>query len=240
MQKNLIFQSKIKTDLFEYLKRNQKRNILSFLNQHDLYQFNKEKAFSESLTNDYNLNFIDGFTISLYLSILNFKRTPRIRGPTFTRDFLTDKKLSGNKKHFFIVPDKNDLIEIKKKFPYFKKVSGYNPSYIKGIEFSEEEIEKISKLLNKEKPDFVWIGIASPKQNILSKRLFEKTNVQYFVNIGAALDFLLGKKEEAPLIIRELGIEWLYRLITDFKYTRKKVWRSFIGLKYLKGIKLEI
>ncbi len=98
---------------------------------------------------------------------------------------------------------------------------------------------KLNKFGNKTKADYVWVGIGCPKQNLLSSQLFKKTKAQYFVNIGAALDFLLGKKEEAPLIIRELGIEWLYRLVTDFKYSKKKVWRSLMGLKNIRSIKLD-
>ena len=43
------------------------------------------------------------------------------------------------------------------------------------------------------------------------------------MNVGAALDFLLEKKKQAPNAVKALGIEWLYRLITDFEHSKKKV-----------------
>ncbi|MBU3923548.1 MAG: WecB/TagA/CpsF family glycosyltransferase [Nanoarchaeota archaeon] len=235
MKQKLTFQDKNEKELFKFLKSNKERKILSFLNQHDLYQLNNEPLFKEALLKKYNLNFIDGSTISVYLSLTNLRKIPRIRGPTFTKDFLSEKNLSKNKRHFFIGLEKKDIQRLKKKLPHLNNTESYNPPFIKFIQFSQEEIKKMSKLINKYKADYVWVGIGCPKQNILTDTLFRKTKAQYFVNIGAGLDFLLEKKKEAPSLVRKLGIEWLYRLVTDFKHTFKKVDKSFISLIYLPG-----
>jgi len=238
MKQKIIFQSMLENKVFKFLKLNKQRRILNFLNQHDLYQSNKELLFRETLLEKQNLNFIDGFIISIYLSIINLRRVSRTSGPIFSKNFLSNPKLSKNKKHFFIGLEKQDLENLQTRFPHLKKVSSYNPPYIKDLNFSLREIEKIAKFINEEKSDYVWVGIGCPKQNILSSQLFKKTKAQYFVNVGAAIDFLLEKKKQAPAIFRRLGVEWLYRLITDFKYSRKKVWRSLIGLLNLGGIGL--
>lgn len=217
------------------------RSIFNFLNLHDIYFFQKNVLFKKVLTQNFSRNFIDGFTLSLFLSIKKFKKIGRLRGPTFTREFL---KKNTNKKYFFIGLEEKDLNFLVKKFPKLKRKNlfCYNPPYIKGIIFKKDEINKISKLINKSESDYVWVGIGSPKQNILSYQLFNKTRATYFFNVGAAFDFILGKKREAPLIIQKIGLEWFYRLITDFKHSKKKVWRSFIGLIYLltKRVKIEI
>ncbi|GEM_PF-1176975 len=233
MTNKLIFQTRNKKELFSFLDKNKKRLSLNFLNQHDVYQFKNIEKFRKAITGKNNLNMVDGFFVSLFLSLKRFKKVIRVRGPTFTKDFLSNKKLSGNKKHFFIGLEKEDLISLKKNLFHLKRLECYNPPYIKEIEFPPREIDKIAKKINLFKPDFVWVGIASPKQNIISQALFKKTKVKYFVNIGAGLDFLLGKKKEAPFLVQKLGMEWLYRLITDFKYSKKKVWRSLVGVWYL-------
>jgi len=239
MNQKILFQQKIKEEAFKFLKSNKQRKKINFLNLHDLYQVSKNELFKKSLSGKENINFIDGFVISAYLSITNLKRVPRIRGPTFTRDFLSSKELSGNKKHFFILEKEEEFKVIQRKFPHLKNSTAYAPPFVKGIRFPNSEIKKMVSLINKSKTDYVWNGMGSPKQNILSEELFKKTNAQYFMNVGAALDFLQGKKAEAPLIVRELGIEWIYRLITDFKYSKKKVWRSLIGLKHVPKTKLQ-
>ena len=235
----LVFDSMNKKELFSYLESNKQRKVLNFLNQHDLFQRERVNRFHSALNKKNNLNFIDGFTISAFLSLKNLKRIPRIRGPTFTRDFLSIPSFSEEKVHFFIGLNKEDLIILRKKLPFLKKTYSYNPSFIVQSSFPRKEIKKIAQLINKSNSDFVWVCVGSPKQNILSQDLFSLTDNQYYFNVGAALDFILGKKKEAPLFFREIGIEWLYRLITDFKYSKKKVWRSFVGLKYLNKVELK-
>ncbi len=235
MKQKIVFQSQNKKEIFRFLRSNKKRKTLNFLNLHDIYQTGKEPIFKKSLLEKNNINFIDGFIISVYLSAFSFKKISRTTGPTLTKAILSNRELLQNKKHFFIGLEKKDKEVLQRFFPHLKEAYSYNPPYIKGLNFSLKEIEKITKLINKFNPNYVWVGIGCPKQNILSSVLAPKTKAQYFMNVGAALDFLLGKKKQAPQIIRRFGIEWLYRFITDFKHSKKKVWRSLAGLRYLPG-----
>jgi len=219
----------------EKLSKEKKRKIYNFLNSHDLYQFKNNKLFRESVISDENVNYIDGFMITLYFSVKNLRSIPRLSGPELIKRFFINKELSKKKKHFFIGFEEKELDEFVIRFPYLdrKKLFGYNPPYIKGLEFSKEEIKKMSNIINSKKIDFVWVGVGCPKQNILSKKLFKKTKAKSFFNIGAALDFVLERKSRAPKWIQEIGLEWLYRLVTDFNHTRKKAWKSFVANKYL-------
>lgn len=210
----------------------EKKTIFNFLNSNDVYNFKISKVFGNSLINSINL--IDGFMISLILSVKNFKHMNRLSGPLFTELFFKNEKLSKDKNHFFIGLESKDLLILSKKYPYLerKNIFGYNPSYIKENKFSSKEIKKMSKLINKRETDYLWVCIGSPKQNILMKDLQSKCKFNYAFNVGAALDFLLGKKKRSPKIWQNLGLEWFYRLITDFKYSKKKVWRSLLGSFY--------
>ena len=203
---------------------NKRKLVLSFLNMYSLYLFKKEPLFTASISNDFNINFPDGKPLSWKLKI------PQIRGPTFTRYFLTSN-LAKNKKHFFIGNLNQEEFSIKVKI-IKKNIASYNPPYISDLKFSEEEIINIASKLKKFKPDYVWVCIGNPKQEILSASLYKLFPCVYF-NVGAALDFLLEKKKEAPKFWRNLGLEWFYRGITDFKYSKKKIWRSFLALGYL-------
>jgi len=215
------------------------RLIFNFLNSHDLYFFVKEPEFRDTFDKN-SVNFIDGFVISAYLSLLNRRKIKRISGPNFIIDFLKDMEYNQNKKQLFIGLEKKDLKKLVQKFPHLKlkNLFCYNPPYIKDIKFPKKEINKIAKIIKSKKIDFVWIGIGCPKQNILTYDLYYRTKTKYFFNVGAALDFLLEKKKRAPKVIRLFGIEWLYRFITDFKHSKKKVWRSFVSLLYLNKIEL--
>jgi len=94
-------------------------------------------------------------------------------------------------------------------------------------------MEKISRLIVKSEADYVWVCVGCPKQNILTEELYKKTNTRIFFNVGSALDFALEKKKNAPKSFQKVGMEWFYRLITDFEHSKKKVLKSFLALKYL-------
>ncbi len=234
------FQDENFSGIKEKIKNNdfEKKVIFNFLNSNCVYNYKKELLFRKSLQDNETkqINFIDGFIVSLILSLKKFKRVFRMRGPRFTKLFLEDSELNKNKKHFFIGLDEKKKKELLKNTNDIeeKNVFGYNPPYIKGIEFSKEEIKKIANKIDKSKPNYIWICVGSPKQNILASSLYKKIKQEsfYVFNVGAALDFKMKTKKEAPKFIQEIGMEWLYRFLTDFKYSRKKVWRSLLGSFY--------
>lgn len=217
---------KIKKDKF-----NDKR-MFNFLNSECIYFYRNESSFETSLWDKRNFNCLDGFINSVTASIKEREKLIRIRGPTFTDNFLKSD-FSRNKKHFFIGKSLNDVLKIADNYGLDRnKVFAYNPPYVEGNHFPEYEINKMVNTINTINPDYLWVGVGSPKQNILSMRLINRIETKYIFNVGAALDFIIGNKKEAPKLFRNLGLEWLYRLITDFKHSKKKVWRSVIGSIY--------
>lgn len=230
MKKKLEFYP-AKKEILESILESNERKIFNFLNLYSVYLFSKNKNFKKSIleNRNNNINFIDGSTVSIYL------KAKKIRGTDFTKYFFENFKNNNNLKHFFIGFEKKDIEIFRKKFPEIKKskLFAYNPPYIKTEDFPKEEISKICKLIKDSKANCVWIGVGNPKQEILSQDIFKETNSKYFFNVGAAFDFLTGKKKEAPKFFKELRIEWLYRGIFDFKHSRKKIFGSFIGLFYL-------
>lgn len=215
----------------EFILSNESK-ILNFFNMNSVFWYFRSRKYNEIISRKQNIMFPDGKILALKLEIKQQK------GPLFTRRFLLSDIIK-DKKHFFIGLNKQDIAGLSeitnissKNFLY------YNPPYIKEIEFASNEREKIIRLLKKSKPDYVWVCVGSPKQEILANQLYLKYKAFYF-NVGAAMDFFLKKKKEAPKIFTSLGIEWLYRLVTDFRYSRIKVWRSFIALRSLKKVKME-
>jgi N-acetylglucosaminyldiphosphoundecaprenol N-acetyl-beta-D-mannosaminyltransferase len=66
-------------------------------------------------------------------------------------------------------------------------------------------------------PDFLWIGLGSPKQDIWIHDHRERLRGCIIVPSGATFDFFAGRIRQAPKWIRDMGIEWLYRLTQDFR-----------------------
>ncbi|MEM3091185.1 MAG: WecB/TagA/CpsF family glycosyltransferase [Candidatus Pacearchaeota archaeon] len=237
--KNLFFSEK--KDVIKMILESKKGLTFNFVNLHDLYWFIKNENFRKILSKNDNINSIDSFILSFLFSIYNLKKVERYIGTDFAYFILKNSRFT-NKKHLFLGIKKEDSKRFYDKFKYLnqKNLFFYNPPYIKDLNFQKREIEKISKIINSKKIDFVWIGLGCPKQNFLSNELSKRVRVEAFFNVGAVLDFITEKKKMAPNIIRKIGLEWFYRFLTDFKHSRIKVYRSFIGLLHINRAKLRI
>lgn len=59
------------------------------------------------------------------------------------------------------------------------------------------------------------VALGAPKQEIFSARAVARGVNCGFVNIGAALDFLVGAQVRAPKLMQRSGLEWLWRLASS-------------------------
>lgn len=93
-------------------------------------------------------------------------------------------------------------------------VGTYSPPF--GL-VSEEDDQKICDMINQLQPDFLWIGLGSPKQDLWIEEHRQKIKGCIMMPSGATFDFFSGRIRQAPKWIRSSGFEWLFRLTQDFK-----------------------
>jgi N-acetylglucosaminyldiphosphoundecaprenol N-acetyl-beta-D-mannosaminyltransferase len=77
------------------------------------------------------------------------------------------------------------------------------------------EDESILARIAKTRPDVIWVGLSTPKQEYWMANhapYFPKT---ILVGIGAAFDFFAGIQTRAPSIIQQAGFEWLFRVCQE-------------------------
>lgn len=72
-----------------------------------------------------------------------------------------------------------------------------------------------SSSVNIPKVDILFVAFGSPKQEIWIYENLEKLPVKVVVGVGGAFDFISGKVKRAPAFIRNMGFEWLFRLISQ-------------------------
>jgi N-acetylglucosaminyldiphosphoundecaprenol N-acetyl-beta-D-mannosaminyltransferase len=72
-----------------------------------------------------------------------------------------------------------------------------------------------SEGLKDKKVDLLFVAFGSPKQEIWIADNLNTLPVKVVIGVGGAFDFLSGKVTRAPLILRKLGLEWLFRLIVQ-------------------------
>jgi len=86
----------------------------------------------------------------------------------------------------------------------------------------EEDIEVIKKI-NGAKVDVLFVGIGCPKQEMWMAEHKDKLNC-VMLGVGAAFDFVAGNKKHAPRWIQSIGLEWLFRLLSE----PKRLWKRYL------------
>jgi exopolysaccharide biosynthesis WecB/TagA/CpsF family protein len=75
------------------------------------------------------------------------------------------------------------------------------------------------------KPTVIVLGMGMPKQELLARALrCSLPSAPLIINGGAILDFLAGRHPRAPLWVRRLGSEWLFRLARE----PERLWKRYL------------
>ena len=69
----------------------------------------------------------------------------------------------------------------------------------------------------------VWLGLGTPKQDWQAARLAAELPL-VFVAVGAAFDFVAGKKRQAPGWMQRHGLEWVFRLASE----PGRLWKRYL------------
>lgn len=84
--------------------------------------------------------------------------------------------------------------------------------------------EAIAEFIGAEAPDFVLFAIGAPQSEIVAHRCAQMPLRGVGLCIGASIDFLLGDRKRAPVWMRRLSLEWLFRLGSE----PARLWRRYL------------
>lgn len=117
--------------------------------------------------------------------------------------------------------------ELRKKHPQIQIVGTHCPPF--GFEDDAEEMNTIRQKIIETKPDFILVGLGSPKQDKLIDLLrseFSHPNSVlakawpgarqcWWLGVGISFSFLMGEVERAPGWMQKFGLEWVHRLLQE-------------------------
>jgi N-acetylglucosaminyldiphosphoundecaprenol N-acetyl-beta-D-mannosaminyltransferase len=89
-----------------------------------------------------------------------------------------------------------------------------------------QEEQALFEQLRAARPDILWVGLSTPKQEAWMAAYRERVLVPVLVGVGAAFDFHTGRIRQAPEWMRENGLEWFFRLTTE----PRRLWHRYIVL----------
>jgi N-acetylglucosaminyldiphosphoundecaprenol N-acetyl-beta-D-mannosaminyltransferase len=111
--------------------------------------------------------------------------------------------------------------KLEAKFPGIKIVGTYTPPF---RPLNETEESALICLVNEKKPDIIWVGLSTPKQEKFMARYQDKFNATLMFGVGAAFDFHAGRVRQAPRWMQRSGLEWFFRLCCE----PRRLWRRYL------------
>ena len=101
---------------------------------------------------------------------------------------------------------------LRHKFPGIEIAGTLSPPF---HTLTKPEDAEIIANINRARPDIVWVGLSTPKQERWMAEHVGKIQAPVLIGVGAAFDFHAGVKKQAPLWMQRSGLEWLFRLLQE-------------------------
>jgi N-acetylglucosaminyldiphosphoundecaprenol N-acetyl-beta-D-mannosaminyltransferase len=193
-----------------------KKASLFFLNFDSLRIALNDAQYSECLTKA-DLVLSDGIGLKLVTKLFGEEMLANCNGTDFSPRFLERVAEKGNT--IFFLGGAEGVAEkaaanTKKQIPGIKIVGVHHGFF----DNDDEMIERI----NKSGADILFVAMGVPKQEKWIAKNRDKLNSCLCLGVGALFDFLSMTIPRAPLFMRKLHLEWLWRIFTDPKRLFKR------------------
>jgi exopolysaccharide biosynthesis WecB/TagA/CpsF family protein len=180
-----------------------------------------------------SLTLPDGVGIILAAKLLRYPHHGRVTGPTLMLRLCDWGRAEGLRHYFYggAAGVADALADrLKQDYPGLKVVGTCCPPF---RDLTPTEDTEVVKQVNATRPDVVWVGLGSPKQEKWMARHAGRINATALIGVGAAFDFHSGRVKWAPAWMRKMGIEWAYRLVTE----PRRMWRRNVNsLVFVAGV----
>lgn len=111
---------------------------------------------------------------------------------------------------------------ISREFPQIRKTIFLHANLVEPSSILNEF--EFLKDLRVAQPDIFFMGLGFPKQEQVSRLLFELFPKAWFINVGMGIKYLSGEMNRCPSILQHIGLEWTWRLLSE----PKRLYRRYI------------
>jgi exopolysaccharide biosynthesis WecB/TagA/CpsF family protein len=206
------------------------RLSLHFATAHTLVESQESERLRDALRQ--GLTQPDGMPL-VWLGRAGGRHVERVCGPDFMPALIEQGIIAG-RRHFFYggAPGVPEALATRllDRYPGLQVAGTYSPPF---RSLSADEEEAIVARINAAAPDYVWVGLGTPKQDLWLAANRPRLNASALLAVGAAFDLLAGRRRRAPRWMQRTGTEWIYRLAMEprrlgSRYTRVNA--RFLGL----------
>lgn len=214
-----ILSEKQALERIEGFYRSNGTSTVFFVNSHCFNISQQDKEYKTALMNS-ELVLNDGIGIKLGAKLIGLDLIENLNGTDLIPKIV--QQACKLKKNIYLLGGKEGIAyeaskKLKLRFPDIS-ISGTRSGY-----FSLEDAPGIIKELDG--ADLLILGMGVPKQEVWAFTNKNKLkDVKIIIAGGAILDFISGNVNRAPEWIRELNLEWFYRLLLE----PGRLWRRYL------------
>ena len=167
------------------------------------------------ILNESTLTLPDGKPIEIASHFKGYHNTKTVSGY-----WLLHNLLNSELSHYFYGGNEETLSKLKAylltNYPKANILGYAAPPILKDDEIAgndalKNDINNIKAL----KANIVWVGISSPKQDILMKYFHAKLDYGIMAGVGGVFDYMAGTHKKSPEWVKKIGLRWFYRLMQN-------------------------
>jgi len=159
------------------------------------------------------MNVPDGRPLVWALNMLGEHLRDRVYGPELMDRFCARAARNGHRIWLYGGATEEALADLmralEKRHPGLRVAGGWSPPH---RPLTPEEEGSVVQRIDSDGADVVWVGLGVPKQELWMAGMRPRLQAPVLVGVGAAFDFLSGRKRQAPAWMQARGLEWLFRL----------------------------
>lgn len=190
------------------IKQNDKLSVF-FVNADCFYKTQVDSSY-RNILNSADFVLPDGIGLRIITKIFGGKMLEDCNGTDFSPLLMQKAAEKGYK--IFLLGSKDGVAEkaaenIRRQVPGIQIVGTHHGFF--------KNDEAVIKIINDSKADILFVAMGVPLQEKWIARHRDKLNPHLCLGVGALLDYLSGRIPRAPLFMRKMHLEWLWRIFIE-------------------------
>jgi len=192
--------------------RKRSSKYVLFMNSHMIHEYHRTKEF-KLVVEEADFICPDGTPLLYSMNLLRSVRSDRVAGNDMIFSLLSEAQKNKLKVFFYgstdhVLKKISDRIEREHPNVAYKT---YSPPF---GDFTNQDLEEHSELINEFGTNILMVGLGCPKQEKRMYHMKGKVNA-LMLGVGGAFLLYAGIDSRAPKLMRDLGLEWVYRLALE-------------------------
>lgn len=211
---NVTFEEALARAVF--LANGEKKANLFFLNADCLYRAQRDKAYRD-LLNTSDLILPDGIGLKLVTACFSGRMKANCNGSDFSPVFI--KKLAEEGRRIYFLGAK-DGVAARAAEALRRRIPGVQIVGTRSGYFGDDE--EVIRAVNSSGAEVLFVAMGVPQQEKWISKNRQKLNVKLCLGVGALFDYLSGNVPRAPQWMRQIHLEWFWRILVEPRRLAKR------------------